>query len=429
MTWETVQEPAALSLSSLRLLRVPTSLLPLYRIYCIGEVRELIHRWWFLFCLVIASLNLMAFGTLTHPFGTAYQPVLMSALSTTVLNMGALAFSFRPVAQVHWNRWVPAVFAITVFLQISCNLAVDAADPGHLVFAIQITVITCLIGLYVLQLRVRATVLAAIGGGMAFMPTAVSTASNAYWAFLVSYASVCTILVICSAVRDERRRVTFMLAVTLSQQNARMKQINRVLEVQALRDPLTLLRNRRAFEEQLHQEWVRAMRQATPLSVLMIDIDHFKQYNDHAGHPAGDRCLLTVATALSETIRRPGDCVARYGGEEFVALLPNTDAEGALHVAQQCLQKIDDLALPHPGLEQGARVSLSIGCASTWPEFHRDRQALVKWADEALYVAKNNGRHQVAQAPSRTSRPKQLTASAPAACPGRLGDPGTDLAR
>lgn len=428
MTWETVQEPAALSLSSLRLLRVPTSLLPLYRIYCIGEVRELVHRWWFLFCLAIALLNIMSFGTLSQPFGTAYEPLLMSALCTTALNIGALAFAFRPTAQVHWNRWVPVVFALTVGMQIICSLAVNTADPARLVFGIQITVISCLIGLYVLQLRMRATVLAAIGGGLAFVPTAVWASSNAYWAFLVSYVSVCTILVICSAVRDERRRVTFMLAVTLSQQNARMSQVNRVLEIQALRDPLTLLRNRRAFEEQLHQEWVRAMRQATPLSVLMIDIDHFKPYNDHAGHPSGDQCLLTVATALSDAIRRPGDCIARYGGEEFVALLPNTDAEGARHVALQCLQKIDDLALPHPGLEQGARVSISIGCATTWPEFHRDRQTLVKWADEALYVAKNNGRHQVAQAPHRAPCLERLSASAPSACPGTPGGPAADPA-
>ncbi len=176
----------------------------------------------------------------------------------------------------------------------------------------------------------------------------------------------------------------------------RLKIKTDLLEKLAMLDGLTGIPNRRYLNERMHHEWQRAIRESRPLSLVMMDIDHFKPYNDQYGHGAGDDCLGKVAKALQGAITRPADLVARYGGEEFSALLPETDTTGALHIATRFQQAIEALQLPHAYSSVSAFVTLSIGVATLIPTSDTGAaQKLFDLADEALYESKNHGRNRI----------------------------------
>ncbi len=159
-------------------------------------------------------------------------------------------------------------------------------------------------------------------------------------------------------------------------------------------DALTLVTNRRGFDEALMREWQRAKRTKSPLTLLMLDVDFFKNFNDSLGHPAGDKCLQTIASKLKEFARREGDVIARYGGEEFAILLPDIPLDQVIRLAQDILQGIAELAIPHPASAISDRVTLSIGIKTVSPsEFDGDASGLIKAADLALYQAKSDGRN------------------------------------
>ena len=164
------------------------------------------------------------------------------------------------------------------------------------------------------------------------------------------------------------------------------------LEHLSLTDSLTGLYNRRAFDTKLALEFTRAQRAGTPIALLMLDIDEFKQYNDHFGHVMGDACIQQTASALLETIQRSTDFVARYGGEEFAIVLPDTDLEGAKYFAESTLNHILNLNIKHAPTAQRSNVTLSIGYASLTPSLEDLYKSLLKIADSALYKAKENGR-------------------------------------
>lgn len=160
-------------------------------------------------------------------------------------------------------------------------------------------------------------------------------------------------------------------------------------------DSLTDLLNRRAFDEAIEAEIRRSARAATPLSLLLVDVDRFKDYNDHYGHPAGDECLRLVSQHLKQSLKRPADIAARYGGEEFTAILPDTDEDGALLVAEGFRRSLAEARLPHATSERGY-VTASVGVATYMPDnVHRDALELIRAADQALYNAKGAGRDRV----------------------------------
>ncbi|WP_160299546.1 sensor domain-containing diguanylate cyclase [Leptolyngbya iicbica] len=159
-------------------------------------------------------------------------------------------------------------------------------------------------------------------------------------------------------------------------------------------DGLTQIANRRCFDERIHREWQRAATRRSPLSLMLLDVDYFKRYNDLYGHQAGDECLIQVAQAAAQVVKRPDDLVARYGGEEFAILLPDTDLKGALAVAQRLQQAIEDLAIAHRGSEVSQRVTVSIGIAHLLPQADKNLSTLIHLADQALYEAKRLGRNQ-----------------------------------
>lgn len=164
------------------------------------------------------------------------------------------------------------------------------------------------------------------------------------------------------------------------------KAAHMALEQLATRDSLTGLANRRCFDDTLAAEWQRALRQQLPLSLLMVDVDHFKRYNDLHGHPGGDDCLRRVATAVASEMRA-NDLVARYGGEEFAVILPNQDLKGAASVAERIRRRVERL---HNG------ITVSIGAASMLASSASSPAGLLEIADAALYQAKRQGRNRIA---------------------------------
>jgi diguanylate cyclase (GGDEF)-like protein len=157
-------------------------------------------------------------------------------------------------------------------------------------------------------------------------------------------------------------------------------------------DGLTGLANRRTFDQVLDREWARAAREAAPLALVMIDVDHFKAYNDLYGHPAGDYCLSRVAAVLRETLNRPGDVAARYGGEEFSILLPQTGTSEARVIAERIRRRIERTHFPHDKSQPLGAVTVSIGISSFGPDLDSPVE-IVYAADQALYVAKSLGKN------------------------------------
>lgn len=166
------------------------------------------------------------------------------------------------------------------------------------------------------------------------------------------------------------------------------------LRALTLTDPLTGVANRRAFDERLHAEWRRCARAGLPVALILADVDHFKAYNDHYGHPAGDACLVQVAAALRRSAGRTHDLVTRYGGEEFAILLPQLDVSGAECVARRLQDELARLAIAHAASPTAPHLTLSMGLASLVPQDAQGADSLVARADALLYAAKAGGRNQ-----------------------------------
>jgi diguanylate cyclase (GGDEF)-like protein/PAS domain S-box-containing protein len=192
--------------------------------------------------------------------------------------------------------------------------------------------------------------------------------------------------------RKDNGRVDGVVAI--SRDITEHKKLETRLETLAIEDSLTGLANRRRFDDRLKEEWARAYRDRSSLALLMIDVDHFKAYNDEYGHPAGDACLRLVAKIIAAETQRAGDLAARYGGEEFAMLLPNTDAAGCAQVGERIRQAIHEAGLVHSSNQAAGCVTVSVGGATCRPALERTAgvASLVEAADRALYAAKDAGR-------------------------------------
>jgi diguanylate cyclase (GGDEF)-like protein len=181
----------------------------------------------------------------------------------------------------------------------------------------------------------------------------------------------------------------------LRNQLTELKQANQDLKLLANLDSLTKLPNRRSFDEYLHKEWDRMKRIKAPLSLIMCDVDFFKNYNDRYLHPNGDKCLIQVAMSMRSSVRRSGDLVTRYGGEEFAIILPNTDALGAVSVGESVRAAVKSLQITHEASKVCPYVTISVGVSTIIPNSENEFQALIHAADRALYQAKSQGRDRV----------------------------------
>jgi diguanylate cyclase (GGDEF)-like protein len=186
----------------------------------------------------------------------------------------------------------------------------------------------------------------------------------------------------------------------------KLDEANRELTRLSTADGLTGIPNRRRFDETLLNEWRRCARDQRPLSLLLIDVDFFKPFNDNYGHQMGDECLKAIARTLAQTLHRPSDLVARYGGEEFAAILPDTDMGGALAVAESLRAAVQQLGIAHHFSGVSEVVTISLGAACMLPQQGNDSGCirLLRQADEALYQAKTGGRNQVVKASGVTEQ-------------------------
>ena len=171
--------------------------------------------------------------------------------------------------------------------------------------------------------------------------------------------------------------------------------LHKELEQLSLTDGLTGIANRRMFDQRLETEWSDSLRSGKPLSLVILDIDHFKQYNDAHGHVAGDECLKRIAGVLHDIARRPRDVVARFGGEEFILLLPETDAAAAHALAQACASGIAGLKIPHGGMGTSDLVSASMGVGTATARGDGAARGFVEAVDRMLYAAKSGGRNRI----------------------------------
>jgi len=191
--------------------------------------------------------------------------------------------------------------------------------------------------------------------------------------------------------RDDAYRALRASQMQLAELNMQLLKLANV-------DGLTGLVNRRHFDERLAEEWLRALRNRRPLTLVMFDIDLFKKYNDKFGHLEGDECLKRVARCAQEIYSRPADTVARYGGEEFIVLLPETDSSGAIKVAEKLRAEIEKLHLPNPDSTVSPYVTISVGVITVVPAANSNPDDCLRFVDEALYRAKNAGRNRISVA-------------------------------
>ena len=243
--------------------------------------------------------------------------------------------------------------------------------------------------------------------GLTLVPTflACLATGNAYYV-VFSIFPVLQFVAVCTTIFSFGRQTVRLIAATeekaalveeIQRINAQLQDSNLLLEGLTLTDELTGVANRRAFMAAFLSEWRRAQRTAQPLSLLMVDVDHFKAFNDRYGHPAGDQCLCAVAATIRDTLQRPGDVVARYGGEEFAVVLPDTDKAGAIVIGELVRTAIEGIAGP-ANVAGVAPVTASVGVATMLPDPALTHVMLLEAADRALYTAKSAGRNTVRSA-------------------------------
>jgi diguanylate cyclase (GGDEF)-like protein len=195
---------------------------------------------------------------------------------------------------------------------------------------------------------------------------------------------------------EHESRANFLLSLRHQHMQSDLKKANRSLDRVSRVDVLTQVSNRRHFDQFIQQVWQRAKGDAALVTVLMMDVDSFKGYNDHLGHLKGDECLIAIAKAIYKSLRKPGDLVARYGGEEFIAVLSKADIEQGMAAGERIRQAVQDLRIPHPASTVQPWVTVSIGVATlraNYPDI--SPKTLIAMADKALYQAKNSGRNRV----------------------------------
>lgn len=250
----------------------------------------------------------------------------------------------------------------------------------------------------VLGLRFFPALIAMVGGGITGLVIAAITGYTLDWLMVhQTFTGGCLIGAFLAWLAEKRSRQVFLQRQLLATEKARSDVLAEKMRDMSRHDNLTGLANRRYFDEVLAHEWLRCRRNGTFLSLLFIDVDFFKHYNDHYGHQLGDVCLRQVANVLQAFARRPGDFASRYGGEEFVLLYPQTEPDTAGALAGDILRSVSELAIEHRYSSVADHVTVSIGVASMAPAEGETPEQLVTAADHAMYLAKRGGRNRIRQ--------------------------------
>ncbi len=299
-----------------------------------------------------------------------------------------------------WVRNAAATVPLVALVAVAATLSPAASDPHSDRYLMAAGLVIMLANIAVPFTFGQA--MAATAASLAMMLAVVFGASPptpetiALCSF-ISGASLFSLVVRFRAERSSRNN--FLSGLRDEIKSARLVALTKALTQLAETDHLTGLHNRRHLAERLRRDWQHAQEHGDWLGVLMVDIDHFKRFNDAAGHEEGDRCLKSVAGALKHEVECRGQYLARFGGEEFIAVLLGLEPDPALQQAERLRRAIEEMEIPHPGLPDGEQVTVSIGASVLRPSRDNDISDLVAAADKALYDAKANGRNQVASAP------------------------------
>ena len=315
--------------------------------------------------------------------------------------LGYLAYRRDPAPERHYQRWHRLFSTSVVLIALAWGLAfgylMTRVGAEYQLFLALL--LACLGGGSVAALAPRSTLLA--------WNLALSLLPSVLWLLFqgtqLGMAAGFVLIALAAELwfggRDLGQQILQSLHLRFENQTLvdELQRANVHLKEQSHTDSLTGVYNRRFFDEALHNEWARMFRQASALGLVLLDVDHFKAYNDRLGHQAGDDALRAVARAIREVVNRPADVVARFGGEEFVVLLPETDREGARTVAERIRDALKGLALHHPDAADGT-LTVSMGVSSRHPAEGGDPEQLLVRADRAMYKAKDRGRDRIESA-------------------------------
>jgi diguanylate cyclase (GGDEF)-like protein len=347
---------------------------------------------------ILPLLLLLADYFLVHDVFTLAVGVRLGFVAMLVL-LSMVSFQASDDRVAEWWAIGVGLFVVATNLLL-LNLSHSHMAQLHLLGSAMVILYNNVILRPRFQLALAATTLMLVGpAGVGLALPASIRDMNQLLPVLVAISATasCSLYFLYQLEREERHN--HLMGVRHLVLRTRLAKVNSELDQLARVDPLTLVANRRHADEHLAQLWQRRRQDEDHLAVMMIDIDHFKAYNDHHGHPAGDACLRAVAQALALDLRRAGDLLARYGGEEFIAVLHGVPPDEALKTAERITQSVRDLGLVNEGAP-GRRVTISVGlCCRRIGDVDASAQAWVAAADQALYDAKRHGRDQVRQPP------------------------------
>ncbi|HEX5354599.1 MAG TPA: diguanylate cyclase [Aquabacterium sp.] len=345
--------------------------------------------------LILAFTGCLGFG-LVFFRGHLIGLDLRTYAWTECLAIGAGLVGLLMARHARWRgntgRWIPWMFGFIIAVKVASTFQFHSPQLAY--NQTYMTLIVLLVGTLALQQSLLASFKGMVIGLCAFSVAPFSAASAEFGLlFLGQYLLAGSVCLFVSFIKEDRDRVAFLQARLLHIEKLEVNRLASELALQVSRDSLTGLFNRRHLEDTLKAEWDRARRNRSSLSMLMIDVDHFKQFNDLYGHPTGDQCLQEIARLIAQVAQRPADIAARFGGEEFIVLLPDTKLEGAIELARMLVRLVDDAAIPHQASSTAAWVTVSVGVSSCTPHELLRKQDLLDAADKALYAAKHQGRH------------------------------------
>jgi len=348
----------------------------------------------FLWLALYIAILLGAWLNFDYIFSDTGYVIWQSAFLVTgilLIAMNICAYIDKSHDFIHHHIVAPAATLVLYQLLVGIIAYRDGYANIHASYNIILTMIVAIFSLRLLWQKSAAVI--SCSALMAYATIFINDWTIPTLQSLHAFVLMAVVLLSISFFVERRERLGFINEVLVAVKSAELHKINSYLSTIAREDALSGLANRRAFDDCLANEWERARREEQPLSLLFIDIDHFKLYNDTYGHAAGDDCLRQIGHAMKKALLRPADSVARYGGEEFVVLLPSTDAQGAEEVAERIIRAIDVLAIPHKRSLVAFHVTASIGICSIVAHERHSISGFVENADAALYKAKTAGRH------------------------------------
>lgn len=375
--------------SGFRLLRFPSYLERYFtQSYRKLALKNLLSNNLYLFGLYII-LGLIAYSQFRNiPAGAFYYTYALTGFGLIFINI--CARSQKMDRWFHWYTGITAMIVLAAMMTTSASI-----DHPEAVAGMHATTIYTVIIIYSMsKMRFYNTVIwCHLAGLINLAIIGITDLPQSFFDFQTFYIMSNIIGMGIAYIIEHRERAMFLQSLLLDIDKAESEILYSNLEKLSREDSLTGLANRRYFDERLNMEWNRCLREKKPLSLILLDIDFFKQYNDLYGHMAGDHCLTQVARALKQEASRPAELVGRYGGEEFILLYPNIDATQIKNTLVRIQQRILSLDIPHKGSNIAKCVTASLGAATVYPVKELSPERLISEADQMLYKSKESGRN------------------------------------